>query len=68
MANNLQWLYSGGPSWGPSMDALVFDAYGTLFDVASLHSACEAVWPGRGEAVGRARGGCNNSSILGYAR
>ncbi len=36
------------------MDALVFDAYGTLFDVADLHSVCEAAWPGQGEAIGRA--------------
>jgi 2-haloacid dehalogenase len=36
------------------MDALVFDAYGTLFDVVSLRSACEAVWPRQGEAVSRA--------------
>jgi 2-haloacid dehalogenase len=36
------------------MDALVFDAYGTLFDIAALHSACEELWPGRGAAVSRA--------------
>lgn len=36
------------------MDALVFDAYGTLFDIADLHSVCEANWPGRGEALSRA--------------
>ncbi len=28
--------------------ALVFDAYGTLFDVLSVQSRCEAFWPGRG--------------------
>ncbi len=35
------------------MDALVFDAYGTLFDVAGLQSACETAWPGKGEVVSR---------------
>ncbi len=28
--------------------ALVFDAYGTLFDVLSVQSRCEAFWPGMG--------------------
>ena len=28
--------------------ALVFDAYGTLFDVHSVSSRCEAFWPGKG--------------------
>jgi 2-haloacid dehalogenase len=28
--------------------ALVFDAYGTLFDVHSVVALCEALWPGRG--------------------
>ena len=28
--------------------ALVFDAYGTLFDVHSVQSRCEGYWPGRG--------------------
>jgi 2-haloacid dehalogenase len=28
--------------------ALVFDAYGTLFDVHSVQSRCEALWPGKG--------------------
>jgi 2-haloacid dehalogenase len=28
--------------------ALVFDAYGTLFDVHSVVAVCEALWPGRG--------------------
>src|SRR5689334_17511458 len=28
--------------------ALVFDAYGTLFDVHSVVSRCEACWPGKG--------------------
>lgn len=28
--------------------ALVFDAYGTLFDVHSVLARCEAFWPGKG--------------------
>jgi len=28
--------------------ALVFDAYGTLFDVHSVGARCEAYWPGKG--------------------
>ena len=35
----------------PSVDALVFDAYGTLFDVQALTPQCEADWPGQGAAV-----------------
>ena len=31
--------------------ALVFDAYGTLFDVYSVASACDAEFPGRGAAL-----------------
>lgn len=34
--------------------AVVFDAYGTLFDVHSVLAACEAAFPGRGEALSRA--------------
>ena len=34
-----------------SLDALVFDAYGTLFDVHSVASRCESFWPGRGAAL-----------------
>ena len=34
-----------------SLDALVFDAYGTLFDVHSVVSRCEQIWPGKGTAV-----------------
>ena len=33
------------------LDALVFDAYGTLFDVHSVLRRCEACWPGRGAAL-----------------
>ena len=28
--------------------ALVFDAYGTLFDVHSVRARCEVLWPGKG--------------------
>ncbi len=31
--------------------ALVFDAYGTLFDVHSVIALCDELWPGRGAAV-----------------
>src|SRR5688572_16480442 len=31
-----------------SHDALVFDAYGTLFDVHSVIRRCEECWPGKG--------------------
>ena len=30
------------------LQALVFDAYGTLFDVHSVVRRCDALWPGRG--------------------
>lgn len=33
------------------LDALVFDAYGTLFDVHSVIERCEALWPGKGAIV-----------------
>jgi 2-haloacid dehalogenase len=33
--------------------ALVFDAYGTLFDVHSVAQLCEDLWPGRGAALSR---------------
>ena len=29
-------------------EALVFDAYGTLFDVHSVAARCESAWPGKG--------------------
>jgi 2-haloacid dehalogenase len=32
-------------------EALVFDAYGTIFDVHSVADRCESLWPGRGTAV-----------------
>jgi len=38
----------------PALRALVFDAYGTLFDVHSVAALCETLWPGKGEAITRA--------------
>ena len=37
-----------------SVDAMVFDAYGTLFDVQSVAAAAERLFPGRGDALSRA--------------
>ena len=37
-----------------SIDAFVFDAYGTLFDVHSVMQRCESWWPGKGAAVSQA--------------
>jgi 2-haloacid dehalogenase len=34
--------------------ALVFDAYGTLFDVHSVQQRCDAFWPGKGLALSQA--------------
>jgi len=34
--------------------ALVFDAYGTLFDVHSVAQRCETLWPGKGAALSTA--------------
>lgn len=34
-----------------NIGAVVFDAYGTLFDVHSVVGACEEAWPGQGGAV-----------------
>jgi 2-haloacid dehalogenase len=36
------------------LEALVFDAYGTLFDVHSVVRRCEACWPDRGAALSAA--------------
>src|SRR5688572_9664100 len=36
------------------LDALVFDAYGTLFDVHSVLRRCETCWPGKGAALSAA--------------
>ena len=35
----------------PPLRALVFDAYGTLFDVHSVIALCEELWPGKGAAL-----------------
>jgi len=35
------------------VQAVVFDAYGTLFDVHSVAKRCEQLFPGRGEALSR---------------
>jgi len=35
-------------------EAIVFDAYGTLFDVHSVLQRCESCWPGKGAAVSQA--------------
>jgi len=34
-----------------NIKALVFDAYGTLFDVHSVIARCESLWPGQGAAL-----------------
>jgi FMN phosphatase YigB (HAD superfamily) len=34
-----------------AVDAVVFDAYGTLFDVQSVASTAETLFPGRGAAL-----------------
>jgi len=34
--------------------ALVFDAYGTLFDVHSVQARCEVLWPGKGAPLSQA--------------
>ncbi|MEP6995998.1 MAG: haloacid dehalogenase type II [Betaproteobacteria bacterium] len=36
-----------------AVDALVFDAYGTLFDVQSVAATAEALFPGRGATLAR---------------
>jgi 2-haloacid dehalogenase len=40
----------GGAATG-AIKALVFDAYGTLFDVLSVTSLCELLYPGNGSAL-----------------
>ncbi len=37
----------------PQVQALLFDVYGTLFDVRSLEGACEEAFPGQGEELSR---------------
>src|SRR3989449_2986250 len=34
-------------TWGMALEALVFDTYGTLYDVHSVMRRCEAMFPGR---------------------
>ena len=34
-----------------TLRALVFDAYGTLYDVQSVLAKAEALYPGKGEAI-----------------
>jgi 2-haloacid dehalogenase len=34
-----------------SLQALVFDAYGTLYDVHSVIQRCDQLWPGKGQAL-----------------
>jgi 2-haloacid dehalogenase len=36
-----------------TLRALVFDAYGTLFDVHSVATLCEELWPGKGDLITR---------------
>jgi 2-haloacid dehalogenase len=36
------------------LKALVFDAYGTLFDVHSVQARCDSLWPGQGAALSQA--------------
>ncbi len=36
------------------LKALVFDAYGTLFDVHSVARRCESFWPGKGDLQSQA--------------
>lgn len=33
--------------------AIVFDAYGTLFDVTAVSTVCEKLFPGNGEIISR---------------
>ena len=37
----------------PQIEAVVFDAYGTLFDVHSVIRRCEELFPGKGDALSR---------------
>jgi 2-haloacid dehalogenase len=39
---------------GGALQALAFDAYGTLFDVFSVTALCEELFPGRGTALAQA--------------
>ena len=55
---NKRWRILGAPKGGAKavnqnqrIKALVFDAYGTLFDVHSVVSLCEEIFPGQGQAL-----------------
>lgn len=37
----------------PTLQALVFDAYGTIFDVNAVADECETIYPGHGQALTR---------------
>jgi 2-haloacid dehalogenase len=37
-----------------NLRALVFDAYGTLFDVHSVARRCDSFWPGQGALLSQA--------------
>ena len=39
------------PAHSPPIRALVFDAYGTLFNVHSVVARCEEIFPGKGQAL-----------------
>ena len=47
--------------------ALVFDAYGTLFDVHSVQARCEEFWPGKGALLSQAVARASSSSTPGCA-
>lgn len=38
----------------PKVDAILFDAFGTLFDVRGVDGLCERLFPGRGVALSAA--------------
>jgi 2-haloacid dehalogenase len=40
-------------TWAMRAEALVFDAYGTLYDVHSVAARCESCWPGKGAELSR---------------
>ena len=44
------------------LDALVFDAYGTLFDVHAVVERCDKFWPGKGAQLVRAAGASAHSA------
>lgn len=46
----------------PTIKAIVFDVYGTLFDVHSVKDACEEEFPEKEQPLAK-YGGRNNSSI-----